>query len=890
MTYSNRAFGYDLGLLSSWFLILVYIAIMWANATAIVLIVRNLFGRVLQSGFHYQVAGYDVFGGEVLLTIAAIVIFGSICAFSKRLAVIIQSIMAVLLVGGIVTCAAVVLFKNGGINHLTPAFSPSGKSNIQQIFGIIILMPWAFVGFESVSNSAQEFRFSPKKTIWIMLGALLVGLSCYVLLTFIAASYHPQQFSDWAEYTSSLGDLEGYDSIPTFYAINHAMGTPGLAILGIAMIGGIITGLVGNIIAASRLMYSMAQECILPKWFGRLNKKGNPSNSVIFLIIISLAVPFVGRAAIGWIVDVNTIGALIAYFYTSAAAYKTAKNEKNTKIRITGLLGMFFSLIFFLLFMVPNIWSVGNLSVESYLILIIWSIIGFMFFRMVFRYDKQNRFGKTTMVWIVLLFLILFTSMMWFRQTAENSTKHVVSGLYSYHQTELNEYGIVPDEEETARTSEFLQNEMNEVNDEMVRSSIMQMAVIVTSLMIMFSIYHFITEREKKHIRIRVQAEESSRAKSTFLSNMSHDIRTPMNAIIGYTNLAKKETDITKISEYLNKIEASNQHLLALINDVLDMSRIESGKMELVTDRTDLVGLFDGVRDIFSTQMITKSINYEVNTVDIANRYVMCDAQHLNRVLLNLISNAYKFTPEGGRVTVTLKQTGNAEDKASFELRIRDTGMGMSKEFAETVFEAYSREKTASNIQGTGLGMAITKSIVDLMGGTIKVNTEQGKGTEFVLTFDLTIADDPPEESNAAADLTEGYDFTGMKLLVADDNEINREIAELILTEAGFELDTAENGREAFEKIAASSPGDYQAVLMDIQMPVMNGYEATKAIRALENEDLAKIPILAMTANAFVEDIQAAHDAGMNGHIAKPIDIPSMMQELSSVIGRSREK
>ena len=253
-------------------------------------------------------------------------------------------------------------------------------------------------------------------------------------------------------------------------------------------------------------------------------------------------------------------------------------------------------------------------------------------------------------------------------------------------------------------------------------------------------------------------------------------------------------------------------------------------------------------------------------------------------MLLNLISNAYKFTPEGGSVTVALTQTGATETTGSYRLSVRDTGMGMSPEFAATVFEAYSREKTASGIQGTGLGMAITKSIVDLMGGTIEVQSEQGKGTEFIIRLDFPLSEEAPEEEAAQTDAASELDFVGMKLLLVDDNEINREIATLILEEAGFTLDTAVDGRDAVEKVAASAPGDYQAVLMDVQMPGMNGYEATQAIRKLENAELAGIPIIAMTANAFAEDVQAAKDAGMDGHIAKPIDVPKMLGVLSKIL------
>ncbi|MBQ7723127.1 MAG: response regulator, partial [Selenomonadaceae bacterium] len=249
------------------------------------------------------------------------------------------------------------------------------------------------------------------------------------------------------------------------------------------------------------------------------------------------------------------------------------------------------------------------------------------------------------------------------------------------------------------------------------------------------------------------------------------------------------------------------------------------------------------------------------------------------------ISNAFKFTPEGGSVTVTLQQVGGSDDKGSYELRVKDTGMGMTPEFAAKVFAAYERDRSVSNIQGTGLGMAITKSIVELMGGTIDVETELGRGTEFIVRVDFPIVDDPDEEEiEQVTDDGGEIDFSKIKLLLVEDNEVNREIASLILTEFGFGLDTAENGKIAVDKIAASKPGEFDAILMDIQMPVMNGYEATKKIRELSNPKLANIPIIAMTANAFTEDIQTAKDAGMNSHIAKPLDIQKMIETLTEVL------
>ena len=399
------------------------------------------------------------------------------------------------------------------------------------------------------------------------------------------------------------------------------------------------------------------------------------------------------------------------------------------------------------------------------------------------------------------------------------------------------------------------------------------------------------------------RAEAASKAKSTFLSNMSHDIRTPMNAIVGYLNIAKdlhrtcercpryiknpcKENVPDKMFDYLNKIDASSQHLLALINDVLEMSRIESGKMELEAIDMNIVTALEEVHDMFATQMAGKQITFSVDTTKISNKFVVCDKNRLNRVLLNLLSNAYKFTPEGGNITVTLKQIGGTDTTGSYELSVKDSGIGMTPEFAAKVFDAFERERssTVSKIQGTGLGMAITKSIVDLMGGTIKVITAPDEGTEFIINVDFKIAADMHEDIAAKKDVAKVIDFTGKKLLLTDDIEVNREIARMLLESEGFIVDTATDGKNAVDKIAASKPGDYDCVLMDIQMPIMNGYDAARAIRALPDKKLANIPIIAMTANAFSEDVKNALEAGMNAHIAKPIDVPSMLATLAKVL------
>ena len=393
---------------------------------------------------------------------------------------------------------------------------------------------------------------------------------------------------------------------------------------------------------------------------------------------------------------------------------------------------------------------------------------------------------------------------------------------------------------------------------------------------------------EQKNIALQLAVQRETKAnlaKREFLFNMSHDIRTPMNAIIGFTALAQTHIDDRgQVEDYLKKISVSSQHLLSLINDVLDMSRIESGKVTLEAKPVHLPELVHELRDIIQAVVSKKDLSLTLDTVGVENEDIIADPLRLEQILINVLANAVKFTPDGGQISLWIVQKDTAPaGYADFEFHIKDNGIGMSEEFQKHIFEQFARERTStvSKIQGTGLGMAITKSLVDMMGGRITVKSGQGKGSEFTISLRFPIGEAKTGQTPPAAKASA---FTGKKLLVVEDNELNLEIASTLLKEAGFEVDTAENGKIAVEKVEAASAGRYDLILMDIQMPEMDGYEATRRIRALPDAKKAALPIVAMTANAFEDDRKNALHAGMNGHIAKPLDIQKLFQVLSKLL------
>lgn len=409
-------------------------------------------------------------------------------------------------------------------------------------------------------------------------------------------------------------------------------------------------------------------------------------------------------------------------------------------------------------------------------------------------------------------------------------------------------------------------------------------------------------EQDKNLRNALAAAEHANKAKTVFLNNMSHDIRTPMNAIIGFTALATAHIDNTElVLDYLKKIHTSGQHLLSLINDVLDMSRIESGSVEIEYAAVHLPDILNDLKTIIQGSSYSRQQKLSIDTQDILYEDIITDKLRLTQVLLNISSNAVKFTPAGGRISICVSEKPcNRDGFATVIFRVKDNGNGMSQEFRKHVFDSFSREHTVTEngIGGSGLGMAIAKNIVDMMGGTIQVESEVGKGTEFTVAFECKIAgaavkQEPAPEpgdliksENQKPQVESKRNYKGKKALLVEDNELNREIATAIIKEIGLDVDIAEDGTDAVNMMSSAEGRKYDLIFMDIQMPKMDGYTATREIRTLDDPKCANIPIIAMTANAFEEDRKKAIKAGMNGHIAKPISADAILENLDQIFGR----
>ena len=488
-TYCKNAFGYDQGFLTGWFLSLTYIAMFWANATFLPLFARYFLGDTFRFGPHYTIFDYDVYFGEALLSIAAVLLIGFLCMKFKKAALAIIIGMVILFCAGILICFIASMVKHdGGAYSFDPAYIP-GKDVLSQILKIACISPWAFIGFENISHSTAEFTFPVKKAFRILTSAVIVTTLLYVAVILLSVTAYPSQYSSWHVYISNLDKLEGIEGLPAFYAAHHYMGNAGIALLILTLFALIISSLIGNIIALSRLIYAMALDGVFPKGLAKLSRDGNPVRAIQLIIVISIFIPFLGRTAVGWIVDVTTLGATLVYGFISAATLKLARKDGQKAEQITGAAGLAVMVIFALMLLLPNIFATGSMAKESYILFTVWAIIGIAFFRWILSRDKARHFGKSVVVWIALLLLVLFTSMQWMGQLTREAADEAADDVTAYY---VQEYGVDND----VASEKFVGAEMGSLYDVNTRSTAVVFVLIALSLAILMNNYSYQRRRE----------------------------------------------------------------------------------------------------------------------------------------------------------------------------------------------------------------------------------------------------------------------------------------------------------------------------------------------------------------------------------------------------------
>ncbi|MBQ3379887.1 MAG: amino acid permease [Clostridia bacterium] len=484
--YAKETLGYDHGFLTAWFLVLTYFTMLWANATSLPLFAHYFLGDTFKFGVHYSILGYEVYFGEAFLSIAAIIVIMLLCMNFKKAASRAMIVMAVLFSVVIVVCfIAAMAGRDASAFPFEPSLLPDTGA-IRQVIGIAIISPWAFIGFESISHATEEFSFKRKKAFCILTTAIISSTVLYIFVTLLSITAFPEGYQSWTQYIADLGNLRGITGIPAFYAAQYYLGKPGIVMMSAALLALVLTSLIGNTMALSRLIYALSKDKIIPARFAKLSGDGIPSNAVMLVAGISVFIPFLGRTTIGWIVDVTTLGAVIIYGYVSASAAKLAKKRGDKPVRTSGAVGIILMIIVGLYLLVPNFMSDGAMATESYILFTVWAVLGFVFFRHTLKNDKEKRFGKSTVVWIALLSLMLFTSLVWMNQANVKATSETITHVREY-------YSI--GEQYAEDESRFIEHEMSELQNSNMRSMMIVVLMFAVSVAVLLNNYYIMRKR-----------------------------------------------------------------------------------------------------------------------------------------------------------------------------------------------------------------------------------------------------------------------------------------------------------------------------------------------------------------------------------------------------------
>lgn len=491
-TFSKEAFGFDHGFLTAWFLGLTYIAVLWANATSLPLFLRYFLGSTFQFGFRYDIWGYEVYLGEALLSIAAIFLIAYLCIRYKHLTMKVMIITVMIFVVGITVCfLEAMILRDGKIHSFEPGYIPD-KDVMMQIIRIACISPWAFIGFENISNLSEEFKFPHKKAFKVLAISVITTTALYIFVTLLSVTAYPTNYASWLDYIKDLDNISGYKGLPAFYAAHHYLGNTGVSIMMMTLLALILSSLIGNITALSRLLYALAKDAIIPRRFKLVNKWGAPAKAILLIAVISIPIPFLGRTAISWIVDVTTIGATIIYALVSASCYKVAKNQNRAIEKWNGILGVVLMIGFGLYLLIPNLLSAGDMAEEAFMLFTGWGVLGFIYFRVILMKDQQWRFGKTIIVWVGLLALILFIALIGMNQQMISDTDKAMFTIHEHYTS----HGTVPSH--LKEDEKFISGQMQFLRVQNLKSSLLVFGLFLFAIITMLANYSLMRKRAEE--------------------------------------------------------------------------------------------------------------------------------------------------------------------------------------------------------------------------------------------------------------------------------------------------------------------------------------------------------------------------------------------------------
>ena len=515
-TFEKQIGGKDLGFLAFWFVLLTYLAILWANITSVPLFARFFLGNTFQFGFHYHIFGYEVWFGEALVSIAAVALIGLLCLRSARLPNRIMILAALTFAVGFTVCAAIATIRHESGFSYAPLYT-EGSSAFALIVRIAAISPWAFIGFENVSHFSEEYAFPAKKVRRILIWSVLITTVLYLFVSMLSVSAYPPEYESWLAYIQDMGNLEGIKAVPAFYAANYYLGSAGVTVLMLALFGVILTSLIGNMLALSRLLYAAGREGEAPRKLSVLNRHGTPGNAIILIAAISVFIPFLGRTAIGWIVDVTTLGATLIYGLISLSVYRQAKRDRQRLEQTTGMTGLILMVCFVILILIPGLLPFHAMETESYVLFIVWSVLGLVYFRWLIRQDQLREHSQSFVVWIILLVLVLFASMMWVSRATERAANSTIQQIMEYHESHpADDSDLAVREDREA----FLQEQAKQITSTTTLYTIVSLALFLLSTAIMLNNY-----RDTRKLGERLSAaEEAAKESQSKVENLNRQI------------------------------------------------------------------------------------------------------------------------------------------------------------------------------------------------------------------------------------------------------------------------------------------------------------------------------------------------------------------------------